>query len=110
MKTKSKCSEAKVQGRIQNKCKLSELDARSGTRLLIETSKGYKTVGGATIDNLDTSFNVDQIRHNKDTISQRLIQVKHLDTFGDRLRFYLNLLIQNPCKKTNVVKVLHIHH
>ena len=69
--------------------------------MLIETSNGeYKTVGGATSDNLDTEFNVDQIR--RVTCDYNFSKTDPSKTFG-----HLwcdtnggNLLIQNPCKKT----------
>jgi hypothetical protein len=98
---KASCSEAKVSGCKQNKCKLSTLDAQSGTRLLIETSDGqYVTVGGPNSDNSDTLFNVDQIR--RVTCDYNFSKIDPAKTFGHVWCDTNggNILIQNPCKKT----------
>lgn len=55
--------EAEVSGCSQNKCTLDRSDASNGTRILIQTSDGYKTIGGITEENMDEVFNVDQIRN-----------------------------------------------
>ena len=98
---KASCSEAKVSGCKQNKCKLSTSDAQNGTRLLIETSDGqYATVGGATSDGMEIEFNVDQIR--RVTCDYNFSKIDPSKTFG---HVWCdtdggNLLIQNPCNKT----------
>ena len=98
---KANCSEANVSGCKQNKCKLSTSDAQNGTRLLIETSAGiYTTVGGATGDDMDTTFNVDQIR--RVTCDYNFSKIDPSKTFG---HVWCDtdggdLLIQNPCNKT----------
>ena len=58
--------QAHVSGCNQNMCSLSEDDAENGTRILIETANGFKTIGGITKDNMGSTpelFNVDQIRN-----------------------------------------------
>ena len=60
--------EANVSGCSQNLCTLSDEDALSGTRLLIEREGSeFVSIGGANRENMDSSdiiyFNVDQIRN-----------------------------------------------
>ena len=101
----SSCDEANVGGCEQLKCKLRPSDAASGTRFLIEGPNGYQSIGGATNDNMNTTFNVDQIR--KVTCDYNFSKVDPSKSFGhvwcDGIQEngegpYFK--VSNPCQKT----------
>ena len=71
--------EATVSGCSQNLCTLSDEDALSGTRILIEREDGFISIGGPNKENMDGSeriyFNVDQIRNI--TFDEKFFKTNH---------------------------------